>query len=82
MAKETKKDDRITIKVPYVRGVLEDDIHVSINGKVTLIQRGVPVKVTRDIAEIIAEKERLEIIAAGYEKAQVEKSKKAEKENL
>jgi hypothetical protein len=55
-----EKNEKVKIKLPYVPGVLEDDVFVGDNGKTYLIKRGETVEVPASVAEILENAERLE----------------------
>lgn len=50
---DIEKDDRVTIMIPFVEGEAPD-ITVGVNGVFTKIKKGYPVKVTKAVAEVIA----------------------------
>ncbi len=45
-------EDRVTIMIPYVEGE-DSEVTVGINGVFTKIQKGVQVKVTKDVADVL-----------------------------
>lgn len=46
-------NEKIEITLPFIPGMLEDDVFVSVNCKNYLIQRGKSVKIPRYVAEVI-----------------------------
>lgn len=74
MAKKDIKKVRITI--PREADDESNQISVSVNGKVYLIQRGVAVLVPIEVAEVIKNSEIAKNIAVKYIEAQTEKKAK------
>ena len=60
------KKEFVTIKIPRAVNGESNSISASLNGKVYLIKRGVPVQVPRELAEIIAESEAAQEAALEY----------------
>jgi hypothetical protein len=69
------KDDKVLVYMAKVRGFEEEDVHVSVNGKIYVIKRGETVSVPRAVAEILNEKNRLEDAADSYVAQAIERSK-------
>lgn len=57
--------DYVTIQLPRVKGESESQF-VALNGKTYLIKKGVPVNVPKGVAEIIANKEQMEMEALSF----------------
>ena len=78
--KNDKSNEKLTFQVRKVLNFEEDDVRVSVNGKIYQIQRGVPVTLPRYVWEVIAEQNRLEEVASNFVKAKKEALKEKEKE--
>lgn len=50
--------DMVTVTLPRATGKEEGSVFCSLNGKGYLIQRGIPVRVPRPVADILRESER------------------------
>ena len=61
-----KKPRMVTIKIPRDPSGESNEISASLNGKVYLIKRGVPVEVPEELAEIIVNSERAQEAAIAY----------------
>lgn len=60
--KTDKKDDKVTIMIPYVEGQ-DKEITVGVNGVFTKIRRGVMVEVSRPVAEVIMNSQQQAMVA-------------------
>ena len=79
MATTTKKKSRglekVELTLPYIPGMLEDDVFASVNCKNYLIQRGKTVKVPRAVVEVIKNSEIATTEALEYIRANVDTNK-------
>ena len=50
---ETEEEELVSVMVPYIEGQ-DPEVTVIINGYVTKFRKGVPVKVKRNVAEVLA----------------------------
>ncbi len=58
--------DEVIFTLPFVPGMLEDNVYLSINGKKCVVKRGVPVRMSRARAEVLAEEIRLGSVSERY----------------
>ena len=58
--------DEVIFTLPFVPGMLEDDVFLSINGKKCVVKRGVPVRMSRERAEVLQEEIRLGRVSEKY----------------
>lgn len=56
-------EETVKIRLPFVAGVMEDDVFVGLNGRTFLIKRGVEVEVPLGVKEILDRKEAYEMEA-------------------
>ncbi len=59
-------EEKVTIRMPLTREERED-VFVGINGKTWLIQRGVAVEVPRNVAKVLARREKSLAQAMAFE---------------
>lgn len=57
-------DGRVLVELFKDSDKYKDDVHVIINGKATVIQRGVPVRVKPEVAEVLENSKRQDKAAA------------------
>lgn len=64
-AKQAEKaaEETAKIRLPFIAGVMEDDVFVGLNGRTFLIKRGVEVEVPLGVKEILDRTEKYEMEA-------------------
>lgn len=62
-APANQAEETVKIRLPFVAGVMEDDVFVGLNGRTFLIKRGVEVEVPLGVKEILDRKEAYEMEA-------------------
>lgn len=72
MAAKKVKERTVTIKLPRAAKGESNEISASVNGKVYLIKRGIPVEVPESLAEIIVNSEKAQEEAIAYIESKVE----------
>lgn len=55
-------EERVTIMIPYVEGE-DKEVTVWVNDEVTKIKKGYPVKVKKNVAEVIAHSNQAKMVA-------------------
>lgn len=67
--------DMVTVRLPRATGREEEDVKVSLNGKLYRIQRGAQVRLPRPVYDILVESERQKERQAAYERELQEKAR-------
>jgi hypothetical protein len=57
-----KSDDRVMVMVPYIEGQ-DPEVTVIINGEVTKFRKGVTVKVSPAVAQVLEQSNQMQMIA-------------------
>lgn len=47
------EQEKVSVALPFVKGVMEDDVPITINGYTLVIKRGEPVQVPRMFYEVL-----------------------------
>lgn len=59
---KTEEQELVNVMVPYVEGQ-DPEVTVGINGVYTKIKKGRPVKVPRNVAEVLAQSDQMTMVA-------------------
>ena len=63
-------EKKVLLHLPLLRGVMEDDVYVNVNGRSYLIRRGCDVEVPESVVEAIRASERAQVLAEAYMRQQ------------
>ena len=59
---KTEEQELVNVMIPYVEGQ-DPEVTVGINGVYTKIKKGRPVKVPRNVAEVLAQSDQMTMVA-------------------
>lgn len=59
---KSEKQELVNVMIPYVEGQ-DPEVTVGINGVYTKIKKGRPVKVPRNVAEVLAQSDQMTMVA-------------------
>ena len=59
---QSEKQELVNVMIPYVEGQ-DPEVTVGINGVYTKIKKGRPVKVPRNVAEVLAQSDQMTMVA-------------------
>ena len=59
---KTEEQELVSVMIPYVEGQ-DPEVTVGINGVYTKIKKGRPVKVPRNVAEVLAQSDQMTMVA-------------------